>query len=76
MELKARVAAKGDAERKVDDWRRDVDAKEMERKCREHEERSVFLAFVRDHLTRGVVYRLGGGDLRMLEIMPDALHWW
>ena len=76
MELEARVPAKDEAERGFDDWRRDVAAKEMERKRREHEERSVFLAFVRDHLARGVVYRLGSSDLHMLEIMPDAVHWW
>ena len=76
LALKAQAPAKEGAERGLDDWRRDVATKELAQKCREHEERSVFLAFVRDHLARGAVYRLGGSDLRMLEIMPDAVHWW
>lgn len=75
-QLEAWVPTKDGVERRLDDWQRDTARKEMERKCREHEERSVFLAFVRDHLARGVVYRLGGSDLRMLEIMPDTVHWW
>lgn len=76
LALKAQLPAKEGAERGLDDWRRDAEMKELARKCREHEERSVFLAFVRDHLARGAVYRLGGSDLRMLEIMPDTVHWW
>jgi hypothetical protein len=76
LELKRQVPSKDCAQRQFDDWRREAVSKELTRKCREHEERSVFLAFVRDHPARGAVYRLGGSDLRMLEIMPDAVHWW
>jgi hypothetical protein len=42
----------------------------MEERLRHHEERAVFLAFVRDHLTLDAVYRLDSSDLKVIDVLP------
>lgn len=42
----------------------------MEERLRQHEERAVFLAFVRDHLTLDAVYRLDSSDLKVIDVLP------
>ena len=42
----------------------------LEKKFREHRERASFLAFLRDHVSPDVMYRLDFNDLRMTEILP------
>ena len=74
-ELKKLMTSFKSQERALDDWRRDSAIETMGKRIREHEQRSVFLAFVRDHLKRRLVYRLDGDDLRLIEIMPDSIHW-
>lgn len=48
----------------------------LARKKREHAERAVALKFVRDHVVRGEVYRLGESDLRLAELVPDRFSKW
>ena len=42
----------------------------MEERLRQHEERAVFLAFVRDHLALDAVYRLDSSDLKVIDVLP------
>jgi hypothetical protein len=42
----------------------------LERAMRAHQERAVYLAFVRDHLKADAVYRLDAADLRMIDLVP------
>lgn len=44
----------------------------LERAVRTHQERAVYLAFVRDHLSADAVYRLDSADLRMIDLVPIA----
>ncbi len=48
---------------------------ELQKRVREHEERAAFLTFVAGHLQPQTVYRLRSSDLRMMEIMPNHVHW-
>jgi hypothetical protein len=57
------------------EWQCRMEFKELRQKTREHEERGRFLSFVRDHLSRTATYRLGGSELRLMEIMPESVHW-
>jgi hypothetical protein len=43
----------------------------LEKRLREHRDRATFLAFVRDHLSPGAVYRLESSDLRMIDVLPE-----
>jgi hypothetical protein len=67
-ELKKLVAA-----RKKDDseptWREGS----LQTQIREHDERSDFLAFVRDYLVRDVTYRLSRTELRLLDLTPQLV---
>jgi hypothetical protein len=74
-ELRTLISKSKPDARTSDEWRRDTELKDLGKRLREHEQRSQFLAFVRDHLARRCVYRLSGSDLRMMEIMPDSHHW-
>lgn len=74
-ELKKLTSAARPAERAADEWRRDSAIEQVGKRIREHQERSVFLGFLRDHLRRRAVYRLRNSDLRLMEIMPDTVHW-
>jgi len=47
----------------------------LERKRGEHAGRAEVLAFIRDHIVRGEVYRLDEEDLRGAEILPRRLLW-
>ena len=48
----------------------------VERKAREHQERTEVLTFLRDHVVRGEVYRLDEDDLRAAEILPNRCGRW
>ena len=43
----------------------------LEKKLHEHQERTSFLTFLRDHVSPDEVYRLDSSDLRMTEILPE-----
>ena len=43
----------------------------LERKLADHQQRTEFLTFLREHLSPQRVYRLDSLDFRMIEIMPD-----
>ena len=43
----------------------------MEKRLREHHDRAVFLAFVRDHISQDAVFRLDATDLKMIDVLPN-----
>jgi hypothetical protein len=43
----------------------------LEKRLRHHQERATVLAFIRDHVATGAVYRLSAADLRMIDVLPD-----
>ena len=43
----------------------------MEKRLREHQDRAVFLAFIRDHIAPDAVFRLDSTDLRMIDFVPS-----
>jgi hypothetical protein len=43
----------------------------LDKRVREHQERALFLTFIRDHVNADDVYRLDSSDLKMTEILPD-----
>ena len=43
----------------------------MEKRLREHQDRAVFLAFVRDHISQDAVFRLDSTDLKMIDMLPN-----
>ena len=46
----------------------------LEKAMRAHQERAVYLAFVRDHLKADAVYRLDSADLRMIDLVPISRY--
>jgi hypothetical protein len=66
-EFRQLVAAAKAAERPTD-WQ----ARDCQRHLREHEEKSQFLAFVRDYLVVDVTYRLTKSELRLLDLVPES----
>ena len=42
----------------------------MEKRLREHQDRAVFLAFIRDHIAPDAVFRLDATDLKMIDVLP------
>ena len=42
----------------------------MEKRLREHQDRAVFLAFIRDHIAPDAVFRLDSTDLKMIDVLP------
>jgi hypothetical protein len=62
------VAAAKAAERPTD-WQ----ARDCQRQLRDHEEKSQFLAFVRDYLVVDISYRLTKSELRLLDLVPESL---
>ena len=43
----------------------------LERRLREHQDRATFLAFIRDHISPGAIYRLTAADLKMIDVLPE-----
>lgn len=54
----------------------DIPGEAIARKLRKHEERAASLAFLRDHLVRGEVYRLNDHDLRLADLVPESVGRW
>ena len=43
----------------------------LEKRLREHQDRAVFLAFIRDHIAQDAVFRLDATDLKMIDVLPS-----
>jgi len=56
----------------ADDWKRDARRSELTRLMLGHEEYARFLTFVKRHLKRRQISRLGMTDLAVLEITPKV----
>jgi hypothetical protein len=69
-----RIAADTSGETTPADWRHDARRTELTRLMLGHEEYARFLTFVKRHLKREQVYRLGFADLMALEITPKGSY--
>ena len=43
----------------------------MEKRLREHQDRAMFLAFIRDHIAQDAVFRLDATDLKLIDVLPS-----
>jgi hypothetical protein len=43
----------------------------IEKRLRDHQDRAVFLSFIRDHISQDAVFRLDSTDLKMIDVLPN-----
>jgi hypothetical protein len=73
-ELKAMTQRPAVPANSAEDWKQIMRRTDLEGKIFGHLEYARFLGFVRRHIVRGRLYRLGLTDMSLLEIVPKGTY--
>jgi hypothetical protein len=59
----------------AEEWKQIMRRTDLEGKINGHLEYARFLGFIRQHIVRGRLYRLGLTDMSLLEIVPKGIYY-
>ena len=73
-ELKTPALAQASKAGNTEEWKQVMRRTDLERMMNGHLEYARFLGFVRQHIVRDRLYRLGLTDMSLLEIVPKGSY--